>query len=155
MIAEPTPGDGALQDPDAELAADMEDLGDGCDFVRWHPRFAHCTDCPLPACRYDLEAGQGRALAICYAVARLARAGRDRDEIAAQLGVSKRTVVRSLRAIALARLRAGLPAILPPAAPGIVVTLAGGAPVDVATELVGDWPGLIDRSFLVELERAA
>ena len=49
MIAEHGPVDGELQDADAELAADMEGLGDGCDLVRFDSRFASCLRGPLPA----------------------------------------------------------------------------------------------------------
>ena len=148
------------------IAIPIEDLGDltleegedegycdeGCDFVQLHPRFPACLSCPLPVCRYELQAGQGRVLAMAFAIAKLARRGHTAAEIAATLGVGVRTVQRVARAIARARLRVGLPAPLPPAS-GAVVRLAVshlGAPAR-GDDALSTY--LVDRDFLLEMER--
>jgi len=53
-----------------------------------------CLACPLPRCRYDLQSGEARALLQAMRLKVLTDAGRTRDEAAAEMGVSRRTVYR-------------------------------------------------------------
>ena len=76
--------------PDAEL--DFEFRDEGCDF---HPK---CLECPLPKCRYDVQGGL-RALTNIVRdkeIKELKMRGLSSLEIARRLGISRRTVFRSL-----------------------------------------------------------
>ena len=63
---------------------------DGCEVA------PSCLSCPLPKCRYELHSGLHsiRAALRREEVARLRRLGLGPDDIAARLGISKRTVSR-------------------------------------------------------------
>lgn len=67
-------------------------LEDGCQVAE------HCLDCPLPQCRYDDPQGFARFVLLQRddKVATLHRQGRGTTYISRSLGISKRTVVRSL-----------------------------------------------------------
>lgn len=75
----------------------------GCEFS---PR---CVECPLPACRYDMPPKQAGMYWRALQLLPLMGQGRTMEELAADIGVSRRTVfrlmpyVRALRAMAGAR----------------------------------------------------
>jgi hypothetical protein len=60
----------------------------GCEFS---PR---CLECPLPACRYDLPAKQAGVWFRALKLLPLIEQGRTMEQLAADIGVSRRTVFR-------------------------------------------------------------
>lgn len=54
----------------------------------------HCLECPLPECRYLMPPKRAGALIAAARVRALTEAGRTADQIAAELGMSRRTVFR-------------------------------------------------------------
>lgn len=63
----------------------------GCDLA---PR---CLECPLPACRYEMLPKQGAAWVLAERIQRLIDQGLTADQVAADLGISRRTVFRVRR----------------------------------------------------------
>lgn len=61
---------------------------DGCDLSPW------CLSCPLPACRYEMKAGQARASSRAAQLEALLREGLTMEQAARAMGVSRRTVYR-------------------------------------------------------------
>ena len=103
MIAERR-ADGALVpnlDVDVDTVPDVPP-DQGCDLVRFHPAFASCQRCPLPACRYELPGGAARAVAVALGVDRLDGAGLSTAEMAAELAISRRSVSRAKRLLSAA-----------------------------------------------------
>lgn len=61
-----------------------------------------CLTCPLPQCRYDMESKQAAMLLRDRPVADLLAGGRSAEDVAAALGISRRSVYRAKRRIAAA-----------------------------------------------------
>ena len=95
------PRDGHDLNADADVIADAPRDQD-CDLVRFHPAFASCRQCPLPACRFELPRGAARAVAVALGVDRLDGAGLSTAEMAAELAISRRSVSRAKRLLSAA-----------------------------------------------------
>lgn len=84
------PGDtrvaASVDDPDAAWL--LSEYADGCNLSE------SCFTCPLPACRYEMPPGRARAFMRAAALWRLLESGRTMDQVAIELGVSRRTLSR-------------------------------------------------------------
>jgi DNA-binding NarL/FixJ family response regulator len=63
----------------------------GCSF------FDDCLTCPLPRCRYDMRPKQALAAYQMWQVVNLTENGMKAEDVARQLGMSRRTVFRHLQ----------------------------------------------------------